>query len=148
MEIEIVEFDLGRDGELCLEAERAAHADANPGGNFTPENAQNTLARIGQQVEEGTYVAFTALADGGPAGLVFADRDGEYAYVDNLYVVADKRGCGMGGALMERVMAVLRASGVQEVELMVTADNAVAVGLYEKAGFGVTRLRMRKSWRG
>lgn len=147
MDIEIRAFELESDGDLCVEAEKAAHRDANPSGDFTPENVQDTLARIGMQIEEGTYVAFTAVVEGKPVGLVFADREGEFAYIDNLYIVADKRGQGIGGALMERVLEFLEASGVREIELMVTADNAAAVGLYENAGFEVTRLRMRKSIR-
>jgi len=147
MDIEIRAFDLESDGALCIEAEKTAHRDANPSGDFIPENVQDTLARIGMQIEEGTYVAFTAVVEGKPAGLVFADREGEFAYVDNLYIVADKRGRGIGRALMERVLESLETSGVKEIELMVTADNVAAVGLYENAGFEVTRLRMRKSLR-
>lgn len=97
------------------------------------------------QVDEGTYVAFTAVVGGKPAGSVFVDREGAFAYIDNLYIVDDKRGRGIGRAMMEQVLESLEASGGKEIELMVSADNAAAVGLYEDAGFEGTRLRMKKS---
>ena len=45
------------------------------------------------------------------------------------------QGQGLGGALMDRVLADVRRAGLERVYLIVVQDNRVAVGLYRRRGF-------------
>ena len=50
--------------------------------------------------------------------------------------VADAcQGQGLGGALMDRVLADVRKAGLGRVYLIVVQDNQVAYGLYQRRGF-------------
>jgi RimJ/RimL family protein N-acetyltransferase len=50
-------------------------------------------------------------------------------------VAASHRGQGLGAALLRATLEVAAASGIRRVELIVRADNAAAIRLYEKHGF-------------
>jgi ribosomal protein S18 acetylase RimI-like enzyme len=57
------------------------------------------------------------------------------AYLQELYVVPDLRGHGIGEALMEAVLASCRVHDVAWVELNTAESDEAARGLYEKLGF-------------
>ena len=56
-------------------------------------------------------------------------------YLAELYVVPDKRGQGIGRALMDEVFSVARAEGAGHIELNTSDDDVAARALYEKLGF-------------
>jgi ribosomal protein S18 acetylase RimI-like enzyme len=56
-------------------------------------------------------------------------------YLEELYVVPDRRGEGHGRALMEAAMAIARERGATSIELGTATDDRVARGLYESLGF-------------
>jgi ribosomal protein S18 acetylase RimI-like enzyme len=85
--------------------------------------------------------------DGRPAGIVRAAlredrhlglREGVLQWIA---VDPAARGQGVAGALVERVTQWFDAHGVSG-ELFVTAENAVAVRAYERAGFRAVDVRM------
>ncbi len=57
------------------------------------------------------------------------------SYLAELYVVPDRRGQGIGRALMEETMAAARAAGADTMELGTGEDDVVARALYESLGF-------------
>lgn len=57
------------------------------------------------------------------------------SYLAELYVVPDRRGQGIGRALMQETMAVARAQGADTMELGTGEDDTAARGLYESLGF-------------
>src|SRR5829696_4763313 len=57
------------------------------------------------------------------------------AYLEELYVVPDRRGQGLGRALLEAAMETARAEGAEQIELGTSEDDAAARKLYESAGF-------------
>ncbi len=68
--------------------------------------------------------------------------------IGEVYVLGidpDAQGGGLGRALTDTGLAHLRDLGLREVLLYVEADNAPAVGLYERRGF--TRYAVDVSWR-
>lgn len=71
-------------------------------------------------------------------------RRGEVAAV---HVARRCRNQGIGRALMEEGMTMLRSYGCDTVHLMVTAENAAAVHLYEELGFTTTRFQMERTLR-
>lgn len=68
-------------------------------------------------------------------------RRGEVAAI---HVDRRCRGAGVGRALMEEGLTLLRTYGCEIVHLMVTSTNEAAVSLYENLGFEVTRFQMEK----
>ena len=50
-------------------------------------------------------------------------------------VAASHRGRGLGAALLRATLDAAIASGIRRVELVVRADNAAAIALYERHGF-------------
>jgi ribosomal protein S18 acetylase RimI-like enzyme len=56
-------------------------------------------------------------------------------YLAELYVIPDKRGRGIGRALMDEVFQVARAEGAAHIELNTSDDDVAARALYESLGF-------------
>jgi ribosomal protein S18 acetylase RimI-like enzyme len=57
------------------------------------------------------------------------------AYLQELYVVPDLRGHGIGRALLEAAMEAAREAGATFIDLDTSADDKAAMALYESAGF-------------
>ena len=56
-------------------------------------------------------------------------------YLAELYVVPDRRGQGLGRALMEAAMDLARREGADYMDLGTSEDDVAARGLYESLGF-------------
>jgi ribosomal protein S18 acetylase RimI-like enzyme len=59
-------------------------------------------------------------------------------YLEELYVVPDLRGRGLGQALMEAAIETARAEGAGYMDLGTAETDTAARGLYEKLGFSNT----------
>jgi GNAT superfamily N-acetyltransferase len=57
------------------------------------------------------------------------------AYLEELYVVPDRRGNGLGRALLEAAMDAARSEGAEQIELGTSESDTAARALYESAGF-------------
>jgi len=60
---------------------------------------------------------------------------GLHSYLEELYVVPDLRGNGLGRALLEAAMDIARAEGAEQMELGTSEDDVAARHLYASAGF-------------
>lgn len=56
-------------------------------------------------------------------------------YLEELYVVPDRRGKGVGRALMNAVLERARERGAAGIEVVTGEDDTAARGLYESVGF-------------
>lgn len=56
-------------------------------------------------------------------------------YLAELYVVPDRRGQGLGRALMEAAMELARGEGAAHMDLGTSEDDIAARALYESLGF-------------
>jgi len=122
----------------------AEHPDA-----FTSdaeEEAMKPLAwterRIGPKDDAPHDVVLGAFAtDGSLVGVVGMDVDPRrkvrhVGHVFGMYVAAARRGDGVGGRLLDALIARARGiAALEQLTLTVTAGNAVAQGLYARAGF-------------
>lgn len=61
--------------------------------------------------------------------------DGLHCYLEELYVVPDRRGQGLGRALMEAAIDLARRKGATYMDLGTTEDDVAARALYESLGF-------------
>lgn len=57
------------------------------------------------------------------------------AYLEELYVVPERRGQGLGRALLEAAMEHARERGAAHIDLGTSEDDVAARALYESAGF-------------
>ena len=64
--------------------------------------------------------------------------DGPVALLDELYVVPERRGHGIGGALIDRLLADAIAYGVSAIEINVDEGDVDAQRFYERHGFRST----------
>jgi ribosomal protein S18 acetylase RimI-like enzyme len=56
-------------------------------------------------------------------------------YLEELYVVPDRRGQGLGRALMEAAIELARREGAAHMDLGTSEDDVAARALYERLGF-------------
>jgi ribosomal protein S18 acetylase RimI-like enzyme len=68
-----------------------------------------------------------------------------FAYLDNVYVLAEARGRGIGRAVLEYVETWAGQCGVEAVHLEVLAGNDLAYEFWTRHGFEVDRYQLRKS---
>jgi ribosomal protein S18 acetylase RimI-like enzyme len=61
--------------------------------------------------------------------------EGLECYLAELYVVPERRGQGLGRALMEEAMEVARGAGADYMDLGTSEDDTAARALYESLGF-------------
>lgn len=57
------------------------------------------------------------------------------AYLEELYVAPERRGVGLGRALLEAAMQTAREAGATRIDLGTSEDDTAALALYESAGF-------------
>ncbi len=76
----------------------------------------------------------------GYAGL---DHGGDVADVMTIAVAPSARGRGLGRRLLDELETRARAGRAASVMLEVRADNASAIGLYDRAGYTVVSTRRR-----
>ena len=95
--------------------------------------------RAAKFIEDGTLTFL--LAGEGPYGIaqmryVLSIWSGELdAYLEELYVVPELRGKGIGRALLETAMETARAAGATHMDLNTGETDTAARALYESAGF-------------
>jgi GNAT superfamily N-acetyltransferase len=61
--------------------------------------------------------------------------EGLDAYLEEFYVAPNRRGHGLGRALLEAAMELARAEGAGRIELGTNEDDLAARAVYERAGF-------------
>ena len=84
------------------------------------------------------------LDDGvGVVGYAGLDHGGEVADIMTVAVAPRARGLGLGRRLLDELESRAVGRGAAVVMLEVRADNAAALGLYERSGYVVLGIRRR-----
>jgi len=78
---------------------------------------------------------FMARSAEGAVGLVALARENQGYMLHGLGVVPDSRGKGLGGAILDAALVVLRNRGATDISLEVDVDNPAALALYRSRGF-------------
>jgi ribosomal protein S18 acetylase RimI-like enzyme len=117
---------------------RLLHAFNVEFGETTPD-AETIAERAARLIARGEVtVLFAGEGPDGFAELRF--RPSLYtgaldAYLEELYVVPQRRGHGLGRALLEAAMDHARQRGAARIDLNTSMDDVAARALYESAGF-------------
>jgi len=106
--------------------------------DFTP--GPEALERRVRELLEADEIA-VVLADDPPQGLALMRfrpalwKEALDCYLEELYVVPDRRGQGIGRALMNAAMDLARERGAADMHLGTGEDDVAARALYESLGF-------------
>ncbi len=115
-----------------LDSFNREYDDFTPGAAVVAERCQELLAA-------GEMSAL--LVGDGPDGLAVVRFrpslwvNAPEAYLEELYVAPERRGQGLGQALLDGVIALSRERGASYISLGTSTDDTAARGLYESAGF-------------
>jgi ribosomal protein S18 acetylase RimI-like enzyme len=71
---------------------------------------------------------------------------GRYGLLDELYVLPDHRGGGIGKRALDEVEALCLAEGLRCVRLEVSDGNDAARGIYERRGYRMHPRRLMTKW--
>ena len=121
-----------------LDAFNREYGDATPGPSALAARVRELLAGGDTAV---------LLAGEGPDGLALLRfrpalwSAGRECYLAELYVVPERRGHGLGRALMEAAIALARSAGADHMDLTTGDDDVAARALYESLGFSRTEGR-------
>lgn len=80
-----------------------------------------------------TWVTLVATVDDAPLGFSLLQRDGDEVILYMLYVHPERKGEGIGTALLERAIAAFPTA--HAIRLEVLKANTAAIGWYEAKGF-------------
>jgi ribosomal protein S18 acetylase RimI-like enzyme len=117
---------------------RLLHAFNAEFGEPTPD-AETIAERAAPLIESGEVMVL--LGGNGPDGFAqLRFRPSLYtgaldAYLEELYVVPERRGQGLGRALLEAAMRHAKERGAAHIDLGTSEDDVAARALYESAGF-------------
>jgi ribosomal protein S18 acetylase RimI-like enzyme len=106
--------------------------------DFTP-GVPALTERLGELLADGTITVL--LAGDPPAGFaLFRIRPSLWAkagdaYLEELYVAPERRGQGIGGALLDAAMETASKAGANHFELTTGEDDRAAISLYESRSF-------------
>ncbi|MGZ6079459.1 MAG: GNAT family N-acetyltransferase [Myxococcaceae bacterium] len=95
----------------------------------------------GALVDDGRALILVTRDEGTPVGVAYLsfqwtlERGGRVMWLEELYVLPERRGQGTGQRLLEAALEAARARGCVAVELEVEASHSRAANLYARAGF-------------
>jgi ribosomal-protein-alanine N-acetyltransferase len=72
------------------------------------------------------------------------DVTGSVGVINDVYVLPEFRGRGIGERLMVECVTKLEAEGINIARLSVLVENKAAIKLYEKLGFSICAYAMTK----
>lgn len=90
-----------------------------------PDLGNILLARIDNKIVGMVNILYT----------VSTALGGRVAILEDMVVLPDNRGLGIGSELLNAAITTVRDSGCQRITLLTDSDNEIAHGFYEKHGF-------------
>lgn len=99
----------------------------------------NSLDDTGQGVakylDRNPSTCFVAVVENEVIGVVLCGHDGRRGYLYHLAVAEERRGQGVGGALLDAALAALEAEGIIKAALVVFSRNELGNRFWERHGF-------------
>ena len=152
-DIAIRTFEWTTDAESVCLWQRDTYTVNFPSFTFTPEFAlafRHDLRRATLDEHHGLFVLDDGPSGGGTCGFLWlvvclnSWTSERYGYINNIYLMPDKRGQHLGEELLAHAEAWFKSRRVSKLRLTVTASNSAACHLYERVGYRTERLEMEK----
>ena len=116
--------------------------------SFVREDAEAKIKSMIAQIADGSAIVYGCLDGDELLGYIWAYRisfrDEDRVYVSEVHVSEKCRGQGIGHLLLATVEAEAREMGVPALSIHAEADNAGAIRLYEREGYRMERVQLRK----
>lgn len=131
----------GLPGEFVFMAALAVRAWQLPAkiAVMADEKRQRLEAKFLQDLHQNAHGVVVAEANGTPLG--WGARLPKSNYISDLWIDPLFHGQGIGGRILDALMAQITLDGFSEAVIGTHADNVPALGLYQKFGFAI-------EWRG
>ena len=101
-----------------------------------PTYADDPAVQLGHALATASSAVFVARDAAGLAGTAMVGSDGVRGWLHYVAVAAERRGTGIGRALVAHAEAWLAArQGVTKVNLQVRGDNEAVIGFYRRLGY-------------
>jgi N-acetylglutamate synthase len=97
--------------------------------------AEDSREGIGCFLARNPNTCFVAERDGRMIGTILSGHDGRRGMIYHAAVAETERGKGVGGQLVDSVVAALRREGIHKAMLVAFRWNTVANAFWEKRGF-------------
>jgi len=108
------------------------------------QGCRDVMQEIYQHLGFSKTATWTIEDDRGPVGCIQGiRRDWRIGAIQNIAVVPDRQGQGVGTALISAACHGFRSEGLRFATLEVTAENTRAIGLYRRMGFTSKRRFLR-----
>jgi hypothetical protein len=104
-----------------------------------PAGCRELMRAISTKADFVAAATWLIVGPAGPCGTVQGLRDRRFGFIQNLGIVPEARGLGLGTALLFQSLAGFRRDGLKCAYLEVTARNESAVRLYRRLGFRARR---------
>ena len=116
--------------------------------SFVREDAEAKIKSMIAHIADGSAIVYGCLDGDELLGYIWAYRisfrDEDRVYVSVVHVSEKCRGQGIGHLLLAAVEAEAREMGVPALSIHAEADNAGAIRLYEREGYRMERVQLRK----
>jgi diamine N-acetyltransferase len=123
-------------------AEDGYSFDEDEGRNAVLELMRNeNLGRLWVAHDQGAVVGYLAVTLG--FSLEYRGRD---AFIDELFILEDRRGLGLGREALRIAEAYCRRMGVRALHLEVEEHRETALELYRRAGYEDHGRRLMTKW--
>ena len=108
------------------------------------QGCRAVMQEIAQHLGFSKLATWTIEDETGPIGCIQGvRRDWKVGMIQNVAVTPERRGQGVGLALVSAACHGFRREGLRFAILEVTADNEAAIGLYRRLGFSPRRQFLR-----
>ncbi|MBE5947503.1 MAG: GNAT family N-acetyltransferase [Lachnospiraceae bacterium] len=98
-------------------------------------NLDDSEEGIGRFLQRNPDTCFVAVDEDRIVGVIIAGNDGRRGYIYHTAVNPEYRKQGIGAALVESAMNVLKDCGINKVALVVFDRNEIGNAFWEKQGF-------------
>lgn len=117
--------------------------------SFTREDAEEKIKSMIAHIQDKSAIVYGSLEDNLLVGYIWAYRisfrDEDRVYVSEVHVSEKCRGQGIGHLLLAAVEDEARSMGVPALYIHTEANNAGAIRLYEREGYRMERVQLRKA---
>ncbi|OUO61486.1 hypothetical protein B5F74_05010 [Collinsella sp. An271] len=112
---------------------------------YTEHTVEDWTEACCDELRSGHGWAAVVELDDRPVGLIKLGLDDGIGSIDDLVVLPEARGQGVGSQLMEWARREFAQRGIREIELTVSEGNDDALVFYERHGFRTATRTMRSS---